>query len=220
MNPQLDIRIGTLVSGNGPDPARYIRQILPYGFESFSITFWQTLGGVDLKRLAGEVLEAIGGANAVISAIGIFGNPLETSAIDEETLKGWETLIDAARDFNADIVSGFTGRLRGKPIDASIPRYAEVFGDLSKRAADRGVRIAFENCDMGGTWHSGDWNIAHDPVCWELMYDALPADNVGLEWEPCHQRVSLIDPMPQLREWVGKIFHVHGKDCTIHWDVV
>jgi sugar phosphate isomerase/epimerase len=32
--------------------------------------------------------------------------------------------------------------------------------------------------------------------------------------------VSLIDPMPQLREWVGKIFHVHGKDATIHWDVV
>jgi sugar phosphate isomerase/epimerase len=29
-----------------------------------------------------------------------------------------------------------------------------------------------------------------------------------------------MDPMPQLREWVGKIFHVHGKDATIHWDVV
>ena len=27
-------------------------------------------------------------------------------------------------------------------------------------------------------------------------------------------------PLPQLREWVPRIFHVHGKDATILWDVV
>jgi sugar phosphate isomerase/epimerase len=32
--------------------------------------------------------------------------------------------------------------------------------------------------------------------------------------------VKLIDPMPQLREWVGRIFHVHGKCATIQWDIV
>lgn len=58
------------------------------------------------------------------------------------------------------MVIGFTGRVPGS-IDQSISRYAEVFGELSKRAEDRGVRIAFENCDMGGTWNDGDWNIAH-----------------------------------------------------------
>jgi sugar phosphate isomerase/epimerase len=31
---------------------------------------------------------------------------------------------------------------------------------------------------------------------------------------------QLIDPIPQLRKWVGKIFHVHGKDATIAWDVI
>jgi sugar phosphate isomerase/epimerase len=31
---------------------------------------------------------------------------------------------------------------------------------------------------------------------------------------------SLIDPLPQLRKWVGKVFHVHGKDATVMWDVV
>jgi sugar phosphate isomerase/epimerase len=52
------------------------------------------------------------------------------------------------------------------------------------------------------------------------MFDALPVANIGLEWEPCHQMVSLIDPIPQLRRWVPKIFHVHGKDATIAWDIV
>ena len=31
---------------------------------------------------------------------------------------------------------------------------------------------------------------------------------------------SLIDPIPQLRQWVKKIFHLHGKCCTIKWDVI
>jgi sugar phosphate isomerase/epimerase len=32
--------------------------------------------------------------------------------------------------------------------------------------------------------------------------------------------VKLIDPMPQLRKYVKKIFAVHGKDATVLWDVV
>jgi sugar phosphate isomerase/epimerase len=212
------IRIGTLV--NGGAGANYIKQILPYGFESFQLTFWQQLGDVNLKKLAKEVNAVLDGTGAVISSLGMFGNPLETGEIDKKTLKGWEACIDSAHLFGCDIVAGFTGRLRGKSIDASIPQFKKVFGKLAKRAEDKGVRIAFENCDMGGTWASGDWNIAHNPTAWEMMFDAVPSDALGLEWEPCHQMVSLIDPMPQLREWVGKIYHVHGKDCTIHWDVI
>lgn len=55
---------------------------------------------------------------------------------------------------------------------------------------------------------------------WEMMFNEVPMDNIGLEWEPCHQMVSLIDPIPQLRKWVKKIFHVHGKDATIAWDII
>jgi sugar phosphate isomerase/epimerase len=211
-----DIRIGTLVSGNDDDPAGYIKHILPHGFESFQITFWQTTEGIDFQKLADEVNAALDGSGAIISSLGMFGNPLETEEIDLQSLK----VIDNAHLFNCDIVGGFTGRVRGKAIHESIPRFTEVWSELSKRGADRGVRFAFENCDMGGTWGAGDWNIAHNPTAWEMMFNAVPADNMGLEWEPCHQMVSLIDPMPQLRKWVSKIFHVHGKDCTIHWDVV
>ncbi|MBN1351557.1 sugar phosphate isomerase/epimerase [candidate division KSB1 bacterium] len=212
------IRIGTLVPGDKGAP--YIKQILPHGFESFSITFWQTLGDTDIKKLAHEVMEAIDDSGAFISSVGVFGNPLETQQTDLQTLDGWKILIDNAHLFGADIVAGFTGRVRGKPIDQSIERFKQVFGNLAKRAADKGIRLAFENCDMGGTWESGDWNIAHNPTAWEMMFNAVPEPNLGLEWEPCHQMVSLIDPIPQLRKWVSKIFHLHGKCCTIHWDVV
>lgn len=214
-----DIRIGTLVSKGQNSPA-YIKEILPYGFESFSLTFWQTTKGVDWQKLADEVKEVLDGSNAIISSIGVFGNPLETGEMDLETKTAWEEAIDHAHLFDCDVVAGFTGRVRGKAIHDSIDRFKEVWQPLADRAGDKSVRIAYENCDMGGTWASGDWNIAHNPTAWELMFDAVKNENLGLEWEPCHQLVSLIDPMPQLREWVHKIFHVHGKDATVHWDVV
>ena len=214
-----NIRIGTLVQG-GKNTADYIRQILPYGFESFSITFWKTVGDTDLKRLAREVNAVLAGSDAAVSSVGVFGNPMMNDAEAEEARASWRKLITAAKDFGCDLVTGFTGRVVDTPIDENIKRFAQVYGPLVKRAADKGVRIAFENCNMGGNWQRGAWNIAHNPAAWEMMFDALPADNLGLQWEPCHQMVHLIDPMPQLRKWVGKIFNVHGKDATILWDVV
>lgn len=213
-----NIRIGTLVGGG--DAVRILPQIIPHGFESFSLTFWQTTGDTDLVETAKKVREIVDEKNIPISCVSIFGNPLTGHAGNKDTLSSWERLIDNAHLFGTDLVTGFTGRIVDRPIDESIPKFKEVFGELTKRAADKGVKIAFENCDMDGDWWRGDWNIAHNPTAWEMMFDAVPVDNIGLEWEPCHQMVSLIDPIPQLRKWVNKIFHVHGKDCSIAWDIV
>lgn len=212
------IRIGTLVGGG--DAARVIPQIAGHGFESYSLTFWQTTGNTDLKETAKQVRELADKHGFVVSSLGIFGNPLTRTGDNADALASWERLIDHAHLFGTDLVTGFTGRLTDQSIDASMPKFAEVFGELGRRAAGKGVRLAFENCDMRGTWASGDWNIAHNPTAWEMMFNAIPSDNIGLQWEPCHQMVSLIDPIPQLRKWVDKVFHVHGKDATIAWDIV
>jgi sugar phosphate isomerase/epimerase len=214
-----NIRIGTMIKANAPDPAGYVRQILPHGFESIEPFFWQVMNK-DLPRLAGELRDAIGDADVVIDTLGMFGNPLEEQELDIATLEGWKALIDHAHLFGAKTIAGFTGRIRNRPLEESLPRYKQVWGELSRRADDKGVRLAFENCAMDGNWAAGDWNIAHNPDAWELMFDALPADNLGLEWEPCHQLVYLIDPVPQIRKWAPKIFHVHGKDATVRWDVI
>ncbi|WP_020619637.1 sugar phosphate isomerase/epimerase family protein [Paenibacillus daejeonensis] len=211
------IRIGTLVGG--ADAPRILPQIIPHGFESFGLTFWQTTGKTDLSELAKRVREITEANDVIISHVGIFGNPLTGADNNADTLASWERLIDHAEDFGTNLVAGFTGRMPGS-IDESMTRYTEVFGELAKRAESRGVKLAFENCDMHGTWKSGEWNIAHNPTAWEMMFNAVPMDNIGLQWEPCHQMVSLIDPIPQLRKWLPKIFNVHGKDATIAWDIV
>lgn len=213
-----DIRIGTLA--RMPGCLEYLPQIVDHGFESFQLTNSRELPAeidsvAKLAELAQQVKDLLG-ERAIIDSIGIYGNPL----VDEATHRGFEILIDAASEFGATTVCGFTGCLPDVPVDASIARFAEVFGDLEKRASDRGVKIGFENCDMGGTWESPRWNIAHSPRAWEMMFDAVPGEAIGLEWEPCHQMVSLIDPIPQLRKWIGRVVHVHGKDATTEWDTI
>jgi len=210
---QLDIRIGTLASAS--EGADYLKQILPHGFESFSLTFWERIGDVDLERTAKEVKDVLGD-KAVISTLGMFGNPLQS----EEAARDFGRCIDAAHLFGANIVSGFAGAIEGKPLPESIPQFKKVWGELSKKAEANGVRIAFENCDMGGWWHDVRWNVMHAPSAWEILFNEVPSDALGLEWEPCHQMYSLIDPLPNLRKWINKVYHVHGKDATVAWDIV
>jgi len=213
MTHHKDIRIGTLAPMD--KGAGYLRQILPHGFESFSLTFWEKIGDVDIERTAREVLDCLGD-KAVISTIGMFCNPL----LKEPAARDYARCIETCRLFNCDIVSGFTGAIDGKPFADSIPQFKKVWSELAKRAQDNGVRIAWENCDMGGAWDSLRWNMAHAPAAWEILFNEVPSPALGLEWEPCHQLVSLIDPIPQLRKWASRVFHVHGTDATVAWDVI
>ncbi|MDP6116283.1 MAG: sugar phosphate isomerase/epimerase family protein [Planctomycetota bacterium] len=219
---QLDIRMGTLVPCNRANPEDYIRQISAHGFESYQLFFWQFVGDVDFRKLAKKVEAALDEAETevrpVISSIGIFGNPLE----DKQNAKDWRRCIDACRWFGPDcsVVAGFAGCITDRPVPESMRQYKKVFTPLAKRAEDKGVRIAFENCDMGGSWHAARWNIAHAPAAWEMMFGEIESEAIGLEWEPCHQMNSLIDPLPQLRQWVDRVYHIHGKDATVLWDVV
>jgi sugar phosphate isomerase/epimerase len=212
-----DIRLGTVVPLNKGNTASFVRQVLPHGFESFQMFIWEKIGELDLDRIAGEVRDAIGD-RATISSIGMFGNPLQS----EQAAKDWGRCIDACERFGCHIVAGFAGAINGRPFAESIPVFKRVWSELARRAEDKGVRLAWENCDMGGEWNRANWNIAHASTAWEILFNEVASPAVGLEWEPCHQMVSLVDPIPQLRKWIGsgKIFHLHGKDATIAWDVI
>ncbi len=209
----LDIRIGTLVGIN--KAPSHIPQIIGHGFESFQLTGGFGVTEVDYKKVAEQTLAAVDG-KAVISSIGYFGNPL----MKEEDARLFGEYIDNAHLFGTNIVVGFAGALDGQPVMESMPQFKKVWEPLAKRAADKGVKIGFENCDMGGWWHAARYNVAHSPTFWDAMWNDIPGDVLGLCWEPCHQMVSLIDPIPQLRKVINKVWHVHGKDATIAWDVV
>jgi sugar phosphate isomerase/epimerase len=214
------IRIGVVLLNPGPDTVAELRTLAAGGFESFQIAFKNTLGGTDLRRLADDVAAALAGGPAVVSSLGIYGNGLASDRHGDEVRSILSEMIEVAPRFGTDLVCCFAGRVTGASIPDSIPRFREVFSRVAAGAEDRGIRIAFENCLQGGTWSAGDRNIAHNPAAWELMFEAVPSPALGLEWEPAHQLCQLIDPMPQLRRWAGRIFHVHGKDGEVRRDVL
>ena len=222
MHAHEDIRIGTLVPAHDRTP-EVIGQLLPHGFETFQVSFGISVGDFDVAGLAARIARVLQSHPAAsheppprVSAIGVYGNPLTSP----ETVRDWERLIDAAGLFGCDVVSGFAGRIPGRPVPESFGRFAEVFGPLAKRAEDRRVRLAFENCEKRGTWESGDWNIAHAPRAWDAMFAAVESPAIGLEWEPCHQIVSFADPLPQLKKYAGRIWHIHGKDAQVDWGAI
>ncbi|MDR2019716.1 MAG: sugar phosphate isomerase/epimerase [Treponema sp.] len=208
------IPIGTLIKGL-ESPGETIRRLCSLGFECFQIFFWESTGDVDLIRLGTELREAAEFLGAKISALSVYGNPLRGDEAAAETLRGLGELIGAAGYFGADLVGCFAGRLPGTPVPASMEQWKRTFSPLAEEAEKMGVRIAFENCRMGDTWKTGKWNIAINPDAWDLMFRAVPSPALGLEWEPCHQVEALADPLPQLREWLPRIMHVHGKDARI-----
>ena len=208
------IKIGTCIPGQQAE--QWLPGMKDKGFECFAINFHMTYGGVDLKELAPKVLSMLEGTGTYVSTVGYYCNALQ----NESQLHDLEYAIDNAHLFGAKTVATFAGALEGQPVDAAIPRFKEVFSELAKRAEDRGVRLAIENCPMSGDWRHPTCNIGFNPDAWELMFDAVPSDALGLEWEPAHQLIQLIDPIAQLRVWARKIVHLHGKDTSVDWDAV
>lgn len=220
MTAHPDIRIGTLVPCTRSEPVAYARRCAELGFESLQLFFWGSLGDHELPRLAEDLHTALAGSDTVISSLGIFGNPLHPESDGDGIRHAWQQAVEHAPAFGCDLVCGFTGRVPGSSIPDSIDPFRTFFAPLVDTAGERNVRLAFENCTMNGSWQAGNWNIAHNPDAWELMFAAVPELNVGLEWEPCHQLTQLIDPLPQIHEWRERLFHVHGKDATVRRDLI
>lgn len=208
------IKIGTLVPGDAAP--QWIPKLIEHKFECVSLNYFSTSGNTDFTELAKKVNDAIGDSGLTVPTLGVYCNPLR----DEDGIREWIKCIDHAKLFGVEIVTGFTGRLDDKPVPDNIPRFKEVFSELAKRAADKGLKIAFENCSMGSNWHGGTWNIANNPLAWDMMFDVLPDDNVGLEWEAAHQLSYLRDPIAILKKYAKKVLHIHGKDANIDWDSI
>ena len=148
-----DIRLGTLVNVNDKTE-NYVRQIIPYGFESFSFIF---SGGFPRKpaEFAEKIMPILKENNVVASSICLYlCETMDEGEAGDKARDNWRELIDSAHLFDCNVVCGFTGRL-DKSIPDNIERFKEVWTPLTEQAAAKGVKIGFENCNMGGSWGRG-----------------------------------------------------------------
>ena len=110
-----------------------------------------------------------------------------------------------------------TGGDPSSRVAENIRAFADVYGPLSRFAADHGVRIAFETAGRGG----GEGNLAHAPELWERMFAAVPSDALGLSFDPSHLLwLGALDPAAAVREFGPKVFHAEAKDTEVLPDVL
>jgi sugar phosphate isomerase/epimerase len=82
------------------------------------------------------------------------------------------------------------------------------------------VRIGIENCPMyftGDEWPNG-WNIAYCPANWRRMFEIIPSDSLGLNYDPSHPLWLHMNYVKPIYEFAEKLFHIHIKDTKIIQD--
>jgi sugar phosphate isomerase/epimerase len=159
----------------------------------------------------------------MISSLGYYPNPLHPEAEHRETVIGHlKKVIEAAEMLEVPVVGTFVGKDKNKTVPQNLEDYAKIWPPIVKFAKEHGVKIAIENCPMIFSYDEwpGGVNLASTPAIWRKMWEIIPEDNFGLNLDPSHLVLQMIDYERVVREFADKIFHVHAKDLHVDWEGV
>ncbi len=165
-----------------------------------------------------QVQEEMAQAGLELSSLNYFCNHLDAEK-GKEHQDYFLALIDLAAKMGVKAVCTFAGAVPGKSIPDNIPEWKKVWKKYAKRAEDKGIKIAIENCPMFCGWpYYSSYNIAYCPAAWDLMFDAVDSPAVGLQYDPSHLYWLHIDHIQVIRDYASRIYRVHAKDTEIFYD--
>jgi sugar phosphate isomerase/epimerase len=175
------------------------------------------------KAKAKDIRKMLDGYGLTVSSLGYYPNPLHPEVEHRETvIAHLKKVIEAAEMLEVPIVGTFVGKDKDKTVPQNLEDFARIWPPIVKFAKDRGIKIAIENCPMifsYDEWPGGN-NLASTPAIWRKMWEIIPDDNFGLNLDPSHLVLQMIDYERVVREFAGKVFHVHAKDLHIDWEGV
>jgi len=205
------------------------------GFQALEIACWPAASAerrryagvshIDVERLdaaaARRVRELLSSRGLTISSLAYYPNPLDPDpAVRSHAQAHLRKVIEAAATLAVNLVGTFIGRDQNRPPEPAFAEVLEQWPPLVNFAADRGVRIAIENCPMifsADEWPGGR-NLAYSPGLWRRLFEALPGETLGLNLDPSHLVWQFIDVLRVVREFGPRIYHVHAKDLEIDRD--
>jgi len=156
-----------------------------------------------------------------ISSLGYYPNYLSPDADEARAvLAHFKKVIQAAALLEVGQVTTFIGRDWTKSVEENWPRFLRVWKPLVKYAEERDVRIGIENCPMLFTkdeWPGGK-NLATSPKIWRRMFEDIPSDHLGLNYDPSHMVWQHMDYLKPLWEFKDRICHIHAKDVRLDRD--
>jgi len=171
------------------------------------------------RAQADKALEAAAKAGVKISAFGRYCNMLDPDPAKRQgNVDYLLKLIDQAAAMGVPVVCTFAGALPGTGIPDTIPEFKRVWTPIIKHAEERGIKVAIENCPMFCGYPFQGMNIAYKPEAWDLMFEAVPSPNLGLEFDPSHLYWLHVDYLLALKTYGARVHHVHAKDTEILYD--
>jgi sugar phosphate isomerase/epimerase len=170
------------------------------------------------KDEAARIKQIVAAAGLTISGLGYYPNPLAPVEEEAHLYAGHiKQVIKAANLLGVPVMNTFVGRDWTKTVDDNWPRFMQVWPPLVHFAEEHGVKIAIENCPMAFTkdeWPGGK-NLAHTPAIWRRMFEEIPSDHFGLNYDPSHMIWQHMDYLKPLRDFKDKLLHIHDKDARL-----
>lgn len=172
-------------------------------------------------KALGQVQELRAKYGVEISGLGYYPNPLDPDPeVSKRAVNHLKKVIVAASQLGLKNVNTFVGRDWTKTIDENWPRFLKIWKPIISFAEAKGIKIGIENCPMSFSrdeWPGGK-NLAVSPVVWRRMFNDIPSDFFGLNYDPSHFVLQSMDPLSPIREFRNKFFHLHAKDMQVRQD--
>lgn len=152
-----------------------------------------------------------------ISALGYYPNALshdeEEATIAREHIR---KVVVAATKLGLPGINTFIGADQFKSLEDNLQQFEQVWPEIIRFAENHNMRVGIENCPMmiDDSWPFG-WNLARTPAIWRRMFEVIPSVFFGLNYDPSHLRMQLMDPIAPIQEFGPRIFHSHAKDMRI-----
>lgn len=198
------------------------------GFQCVEVACWPC--GKAERRYAGvshidvdnldkaHILNYAAGCGIEISSLAFYPNTMDADLEKRQhNIAHLYKVIDASHELGVNMVTTFIGRDSNKNVEDNLKLVAEIWPPILDYAKERGVKIAIENCPMlfdQSQWPGGQ-NLMTTPVIWEKVFQILPYENLGINYDPSHFIWQMMDYIQPLYDFKDKIFHVHCKDIKL-----
>lgn len=173
------------------------------------------------KAKAEEILSYAKSHGVELSSLAYYPNTLDADIEKRnEYIRHIHSLIDASSLLGINMVTTFIGRDQKKTVEENLILVKEVWPEILQHAKEKNVRIAIENCPMlfGPDQWPGGQNLFYSPDIWRKVFDILPYDNLGINFDPSHFVWQQLDYIKALYEFKEKMFHIHFKDIKLRKD--
>ena len=206
------------------------------GFECVEVACWPQgkaerryagVSHIDAERVleddayAKHILDYAAEKKVEISSLAFYPNTLDPDLEKRQaSVDHLMALIKASAKLGINMVTSFIGRDQTKTVEENLEIVKEVWPPIIKLAEEQGVKVAIENCPMlfGPDQWPGGQNLMTTPANWKKVFEILPSDNFGINYDPSHFVWQMIDYIKPIYEFKDKIFHVHYKDIKIYPD--